>query len=95
MDYSSAAEALMRRKLLEDIYNKMSDEEKRTFVQLTIQDKSHQEIMEALQRQHQQISRVADKVESQTWLSSFGSDILANLTTDGMILLGRKLLKGI
>ena len=27
---------LMRRKLLEDIYNKMSPEEKRTFIQLTL-----------------------------------------------------------
>ena len=29
---------LMRRKLLEDMYDRMSEEEKRTFVQLTLQD---------------------------------------------------------
>ena len=39
---------LMRRKLLEQMYDKMSDEEKRTFVQLTMQNKDHTEIMSAL-----------------------------------------------
>ena len=84
---------IMRRKLLEEIYDKMSDEEKRTFVNLTMQDKDHREIMEALNRQHQQIDRIAGNVEKQTWLTSFGSDILANLTTDGLLLLGKRLLK--
>lgn len=35
MDYAAAAEALMRRRLLEDIYDRMTDDEKRLFVQLT------------------------------------------------------------
>jgi hypothetical protein len=89
MDYRG----LMRRKLLEDIYDKMSDDEKRTFIQLTMQDKDHNEIMDALQRQQQQIGRVADKMESQTWLSSFGSDIAANFTSDGIIYLLSRLLR--
>ena len=89
MDYRG----LMRRKMLADIYDKMSDDDKRTFVQLTMQDKDHKEIMDALQRQHEQISRVANKVESQTWLSSFGSDIAANFTSDGIIYLISRLLK--
>ena len=51
MDLGAAAEALMRRKILEDIYDRMSDEEKRLFVQLTMQQKSADEIMSALHRQ--------------------------------------------
>ena len=84
MDYSE----LMRRKLLEDIYNKMSDEEKRTFVQLTLQDKSHQEIMEALSRQRAQLESIEKK---QNWVTDFGSDVAANFLTDGLIFFGRKL----
>ena len=84
---------LIRRKILEDAYDKMSDEEKRAFVQLTMQDRDHKEIMDALERQMNQISRVADKVESQTLLGAFGSDILANLTTDSVIYLLSRLIK--
>ena len=84
---------LMRRKLLEQMYDKMSDEEKRTFVQLTLQNKDHREIMDALQRQQAQISRVVEKVEKQSFALDFGSDILANFTTDGLIWLATKLFK--
>lgn len=84
---------LMRRKLLEQIYDKMSDEEKRLFVQLTMQDKDHREIMDALQRQQIQIGRVADKVEKQSFALDFGSDILANFTTAGLIWLASKLFR--
>ena len=34
---------LMRMKLLEDVYNKMSDEEKRTFAQILLQQKDNGE----------------------------------------------------
>ena len=84
---------LMRRKLLEQIYDKMSDEEKRLFVQLALQNRDHREIMEALQRQQVQISRVAEKVEKHSFALDFGSDILANFTTDGLIWLASKLFK--
>jgi hypothetical protein len=84
---------LMRRKLLEQIYDKMSDEEKRTFVQLTLQDRDHREIMDALQKQQIQISRVVEKVEKQSFALDFGSDILANFTTDGLIWLASKLFR--
>ena len=83
---------LMRRKLLEELYEKMTPEEKRTFISLTMEDKNHKEIMDALARQHSQISRVADKVGKQSWITDFGSDVAANFLTDGLILIGRKLL---
>ena len=81
---------LMRRQLLERIYDKMSEEEKRTFVQLTLQDKSHTEIMEALSRQRAQLDKIEKK---QNWLTDFGSDIAANFLTDGLIWLGSRLFK--
>ena len=81
---------LMRRQLLERIYDKMSDEEKRTFVQLTMQNKSHTEIMEALSRQQKQLNDIQKK---QNWLTDFGSDIAANFLTDGLIWLGSKLFR--
>lgn len=86
---------LMRRKLLEQIYDKMSDDEKRTFIQLSMQGKDHKEIMDALNRQQEQISHVYEKVEKQSWLTDFGSDLLANFTTDGLIWLGRRIFKKI
>ena len=83
----------MRRRLLEQMYDKMSDEEKRTFVKLTMQDKDHREIMDALQKQNEQIRKVAEKVEKQSFATDFGSDILANFTTDGLIWLASKLFR--
>ena len=81
---------LMRRKLLEQMYDKMSDEEKRTFVQLTMQNKSHTEIMEALSRQQKQLYDIERK---QNWKVDFLSDIGANFITDGLIWLGSRLFK--
>ena len=79
---------LMRRKLLEDIYDKMSDEEKRAFVQLTMQNKDHNEIMQALQG----ISKKVDEGKH-----SFKLDLLANIggnfITDGLIFLGKSLFR--
>ena len=79
---------LMRRKLLEQIYDKMSDEEKRTFVQFTMQDRDHREIMDALTQQRLVLDAIKKK---QNWVTDFGSDVAANFLTDGLILLGRKL----
>ena len=80
--------AMMRRKLLESIYDKMSDEEKRLFVQMSIKDKDHNEIMSALQR----IDKKADSNHH-----SFALDLAANVAGNGIwssiIWLGSKLLK--
>ena len=82
--------AMMRQKLLESIYEKMSDEEKRMFVQMSMQDRDHQEIMQALQSQHDQLEAIGRK---QNWAVDFGSDVAANLFTDGLIWLGSKLFR--
>ena len=86
MDY----QGLMRRKLLEDIYDKMSDEEKRTFIQMTMQNKSRDEILSALQKQSEDLQAIR---RNQNWAVDFGSDIAANFLTDGLIYLGSKLFK--
>lgn len=86
MDYNG----LIRRKILEDIYDKMSDDEKRLFVQLTMQNKTGDEILQALAQQQSQLNRIEKK---QNWLTDFGSDIAANFLTDGLIWLGSKLFR--
>lgn len=86
MDFSG----LIRRKILEDIYDKMSDEEKRLFVQLTMQNKTGDEILQALAQQKAQLERIE---KSQNWVVDFGSDIAANFLTDSLIWLGGKLFR--
>ena len=80
----------MRRKLLEQIYDKMSDEEKRLFVYMSMEGRNHDEIMQALQNQQQQLTDIR---KGQNWIVDFGSDVAANLFTDGLIWLGAKLFR--
>ena len=75
----AALEYLARRQLLEDIYSRMTDDEKKLVVQMTLQQRSTDEILQALQSQRQQID--------------FGSDVAANFTTDGILWLLRRLFR--
>lgn len=86
MDYTG----LIRRKMLEDIYDRMSDDEKRLFVQLTMQNKTGDEILQALAQQKAQLERIE---KSQNWVVDFGSDIAAKFLTDSLIWLGGKLFR--
>lgn len=72
------------------MYDKMSGKEKRTFVQLTMQDRDHTEIMSALQELKQ-------KAESNhhSWVSDFGANVAGNAVFDGAIWLLSKLFKRI
>ena len=90
MSYSSAAEALLRRRYLEDIYERMTDDEKKLFVQMTMQNKNHSEIMQAIEQQRQQLDEIE---KGQNWTRSFGSDLLANFTSAGALWLGSKLFR--
>lgn len=88
MDYAAAAEALMRRRLLEDIYDRMTDDEKRLFVQLTLQQRSTEEIKKVLGQQSLQLEDI--RRHQQTFGQDFLSNILGNATWDGaMWLIGR------
>lgn len=80
--------ALMRKKLLERVYDKMSPEEQRTFVQLTMQDKDHREIMAALN----ELSQKADD-NHHSWLSDFGANVAGNAVFDGAVWLLSKLVR--
>ena len=86
----NAYRAILRRQLLEEIYNDLSEEDKRTFIQLTMQDKSWSEIAQALQQQKTQLDRIE---KNQNWAVDIGSDIAANSITDGLIWLGSKLFR--
>lgn len=81
----------LRRQLLERIYNKMSDDEKRLFIQLTMQNKSHTEIMSALQRQQTQLADL--RKHQQTITEDFLSNLAGNATWDGLLWLARRLFK--
>lgn len=80
---------LQRRILLEQMYDKMSDDEKRTFIQLTLMNADAKEIKEALGSQKEQLDRIE---KGQNWTRSFGSDLLANFTSAGILWLGSRLL---
>jgi len=93
MPLDQAIDTLLRQKMLEDIYSRMTDDEKKLVVQMTLQQRSTDEILQALQSQRQQIDRMAQKLESQSWLTDFGSDVAANFTTDGILWLLRRLFR--
>lgn len=82
----------MRRRLLEDIYDKMSEEERRTFIFMAMDDKGHDEIMSALQEQRQATEELSRKIGSHP----FATDLLANVTgnaiTGGLLWIGKMLL---
>lgn len=81
----------LRRQLLERIYDKMSDDEKRLFVQLTMQNKSHTEIMQALQQQSAQIQDL--RKHQQTITEDFMSNVAGNFFYGGIVYLARRLFK--
>lgn len=90
MDYAAAADALMRKKLLEDIYDRMTDDEKKLFVQMTMQQRSTDDILRTLQQQSAQLSQL--QRNQQTFAQDFASNILGNATWDGALWLMGKLL---
>lgn len=89
MDYAAAADALMRRKLLEEIYDRMTDEERKLFVQMAMQDRSNDEILQALQRQSAQLDDLRQR--QQTFGEDFASNIAGNAAWDGAVWLIRRL----
>ena len=94
MDYAAAAQALMRRKLLEDMYERMTPEEKQLFVQMTMQNKTIGELLQAINRNRQHLERLVEHAEKDRWYTAFGSDVAANvLTTTASWLIGKLLSK--
>ncbi len=90
MGYAAAADALMRRKLLEEMYDRMTDEEKRLFAMMTMQNKSNDEILQAIRQNQQHLEHLVEKADRDRWYTAFGSDVAANvLTTSVFWLLGK------
>ena len=95
--------ALARRMLLERIYDKMTDKEKRIFVLLSMQNKSNDEILQAIQQRstsgrllptgrknQQHLQHLVEHADRNRWYTAFGSDVAANvLTTSAFWLLGK------
>ena len=90
MNYAAAADVLMRRKLLEQMYDRMTDEEKRLFAMMTMQNKSNDDILRAIQQNQQHLQHLVEKADRDRWYTAFGSDVAANvLTTSAFWLLGK------
>lgn len=87
---SNAYRELMRRKVLADICDRLSDDDKRTLIKAMERDRDWSEISQSLQRQEAQLSRIE---KSQNWFVDFGSDVAANFLTDGLIWLCSKLFR--
>ena len=82
--------AIARRMLLERIYEKMTDEEKRIFAMMTMQNKSNDEILRAIQQNQQHFQHLVEHADRDQWYKAFGSDVAANvLTTSAFWLLGK------
>ena len=82
-------EGYLRSQLLKRIYEKMSDDEKRLFVQMTLQNKSHTEIIQALQQQQTQLAEL--RKHQQTFGEDFLSNIAGNAAWDGLVWLVSRL----
>jgi hypothetical protein len=89
----NAYRQMMRRRLLEQMYDRLSPEEKQTFLHLSMQDTPADRILQALQSQRLEIGEIHRKVARQSWLSDFSSNIAGNAVWDGLTWLGRTLLR--
>ena len=84
-------DGFLRRQLLESIYSKMSDDEKRLFIQMSMQNRSHQEIMAALQHQQAQLADL--RKHQQTFGEDFASNIAGNAAYDAALWLVKRLFR--
>lgn len=84
-------DGFLRRQLLESIYAKMSDDEKRLFIQMSMQNRSHQEIMAALQQQQAQLTDLRKR--QQTFGEDFASNIAGNAAWEALVFLAKRLFR--
>lgn len=69
---------LSRVELLRRIYDKMSDEEKRTFIMTHLNGRSNNEIMQALTHQSNELAEIHQKVNQNDWKSNFAANLAGN-----------------
>jgi len=88
MDIAAAADAIMRRRVLEDIYARMTPEERMFFAGTAERRQDKEEILQAVGRNREHLEKLAAHAEKDRWYTAFGSDVAANvLTTAGFWLL--------
>ena len=83
MDYGSAADALIQHKILQDIYSRMSDDERRLFAQMSMGSRSDSEILSALRQQQAQLQDL--RKHQQTFGEDFISNIAGNAAWEGAV----------
>ena len=88
---NKSIEALMRRKLLERIYDRMTDDERRLFIQMTMQQRSTDDILKAISQQQSQLADL--RRHQQTFAEDFASNIAGNAAYDAALWLLRRLFK--
>jgi len=91
MDIAAAAEALMRRKLLESICERMTPDERRLFVQMAMPQSDTSDIMQAMQQQQTQLADL--RKHQQTFGEDFLSNVAGNAAYDALLYLVRRLFK--
>lgn len=85
---SDTARALVRRKVLSDVFSKMSDEEQRILALLVMQDEDDSEIMAALQGASRQVEE-----SKHSWMADFGANVAGNAVWDSAVWLLSRLTK--
>ena len=89
----NAYRELIRRKVLEDIYEKLSTDDRKILLQLTMQDRDWSEVAKSLRNQEEKIDEVSRKIGDHPFATDLFSNILGNGITDGLVWLGRMLFK--
>jgi uncharacterized protein Yka (UPF0111/DUF47 family) len=90
---SNAYRELMRRKICAEIYEGLSDDDKRTLIQAMERDRDWSEISQSLQRQEAKIDDVSRKIGRHPFATDLFSNVLGNGITDGLMWLGRALFR--
>lgn len=88
---NTAIDALVRQRMLEEIYNKMTDDEKRLFSMLYMQNTRYDEILRAIQQNQQHLQHLVQHTSRDQWYKAFGSDVAANVLTTSVFWLLSKL----
>ena len=78
-----------RRQLIQDILNRMTDEEQRAYYLLNAIDNGQNEVMSALRKQDGKLDEIKKK---QSWLNDFSANIAANAAFDTLTYIGAKII---
>jgi hypothetical protein len=90
---NSRYKAMVRRRLLEDIYSRMSEEERRALVMTAKDDKRHEEIMAALAEQRNATDDVLRKIGRYPFATDLAANVTGNFITRGLVWIGNELIK--